>query len=358
MLLLWWALCACVWVVAAHGDGVACRKCGAPVAKLSSQLPVLPKHVGTAKTNAMEDGGGIVQTVSVSNDLNQEFDLAVFASARVKSIAPAIANAAAAEFAKDDNSFFPGHAAHAVDCPVCGNFLGWGFDRVALPTAPKPCKLTVEAAMRADLEAQPCLTRVVTGGYWSVEYCHKLQVTQFHPVSSTERSPAYSLGQFDPALPQQQQGEPSIVTGAPGATGKRRQITHEFVSGQRCDETNLPRTTTVRLVCCVNKPGATHQALIAAFREPRVCVYEMVVCLPSLCLVDGFLPENASPVVVTGAACKALHGATEDAEEDGEKEEEAGPKRFFALDVNSGVVSESSSDLLWASNVPLVLGNV
>ncbi|KAH9260347.1 hypothetical protein BASA81_001517 [Batrachochytrium salamandrivorans] len=350
MLLLWWALCVLVGVGLAHG-GVACRKCGAPITKLSSQLPTLPDHIGTAKTGLMEDGGGIVQTVSVSDDMNQDFDLAVFASARVKSIAPA---AAAAEFGKDHHSFFPGHAWHAVECPVCSNFLGWGFDRLALPTTPKQCALTVEAAIRADLEPQPCLTRVVTGGYWSVEYCHKLQVTQFHPVSSTERNPAYSLGQFDPAL--QQQVEPTVVTGAPGAMGKRRQIKQEFVAGQHCDETNLPRSTTVRLVCCANKPGAAHQALIAAFREPRVCVYEMVVCLPSLCLVEGFLPDNVNPVTVTTAACKALHHHEEEEEEGTEGEK--GPKRFFALDVNSGVVSESSSDLLWADNVPLVLSNV
>ena len=340
---------------------VLCRRCGATITKLQNAL----KEEDTPPTNGEsheiqldEDLGDVKKLVRLSNGVGQTFDLALFRTAQVKTIP-------ATRSIKD--SFFPGYAWRVAECPVCGAFLGWSFDRPAhchhqetsvttTTTTADQSKVSAKTNEESHVDidailnkafAFTCLTKSL--GYWNVEWCHKKHVTQFHiPGPTLQRNPEYSLGQFD-----------SVVdTGADGKLqpGTRRQIEQKFKNGQKCDETSTGRSSIVTLMCCAqyhNSANLHQSAFIASFREPFICMYELVVCVPELCAIPDFVPKAQS--TSASVSTHAQTATSDDAVCASGAPPAKSPRWFYGFDW-SALVCEKSSDMSWTRTLRPMLG--
>lgn len=105
------------------------------------------------------------------------------------------------------------------------------------------------------------------------------------------------------------------------------QMTDHFTGGQRCDETNEHRRTSVHFVCCTRSSDAAAPAVSIAGKPPRhglsaahgpsntpsvifidhveetqTCQYDVTVCVPKLCRTPSDTPSMASPSVSSAAA--------------------------------------------------------
>jgi Glucosidase II beta subunit-like protein len=278
----------------ARAEEVLCRRCGTTISRLSNVLnpaETPPASSKAEKVRLVDNIEGLESLTRLSNRVGQTFDMALFRTAQVKTV-PSTRSIV--------DSFYPGYAWRVAECPVCGAFLGWSFDRPAECHDHTPDVIPEETHQKLSeggnekkSAPQEVLDRVFANhclikslGYWNVEWCHKKQITQFHiPGPTLKRDPEYSLGSYPFAK------EPEIK-----AEAGRRQIVQRFTGGQRCDETGVSRSTTVSLTCCAQSHQATggpHQtAFIANFREPSVCSYEMTICVPELCSIAEFLPPS------------------------------------------------------------------
>jgi hypothetical protein len=80
-----------------------------------------------------------------------------------------------------------------------------------------------------------------------------------------------------------------------GTLGERLVVYQEFNHGQHCDETNKARISRATVMCCVNYPfklSPRGEPFVASTKETRVCEYDLVVCVPALCELEGFKPMS------------------------------------------------------------------
>jgi len=230
------------------------------------------------------------------------------------------------------DTFFPGYGWRPVECPICGAHLGWHFDRGTncRPEDEPPAHENAAVAMRKI--GRYCLSKSL--GYWVVEWCNRDKVVQYH-VEHNMRKPEYSLGTFVEAIAAVD-GDLEDFAKLPGVPGRRLHHLQRFDGGQRCDETNGPRSTRVIAVCCRDSASAVGDFSIADFRETSVCQYSLTICVPDLCRVKGF-----SPVLANQEECRAVPPGSVDA--------------FVALDVES-TVADPSTEMKWAEGIKPVVG--
>ena len=195
-------------------------------------------------------------------------------------------------------------------------------------------------------------------GYWMYEWCYERHVRQFHlepqaagaasssslpnganlvTVAGTKylKHPDWSLGGWKKVAHTSKAGRKKYLwpdTRQKGATKEPKFVSHLFIDGQQCDETNDNRRTEVRLVCCdeTKKEGeeekkkkteeekkkevqkkekvkpnvkgvksAWHGVVIRSIQETSTCRYRMEVCVPLLCQRDDFRPLSMERPVPT-----------------------------------------------------------
>ena len=339
---------------------VLCRRCGATITKSANALASdsTPPSNGKDIPIVLEDdtASDAMKKVSrLSNRVGQTFDVALFRTAQVKTV-PTTRSI--------QDSFFPGYAWRVAECPVCGAFLGWSFDRPAhchsdphdmpdtssgsqpaLPVRAVANEANVDVgAILNQVFATSCLTK--TSSWWHVEYCYKKHVVQYHMDAQMKRNPEWSLGKFSH---ERDTGESSAVE-----SKVKRQVEQEFINGQRCDETNSPRSSTVSLTCCAqyHLGASLHQApFIASVREPVLCKYEIVICVPELCAIPGFAPKPKEPATSTTSTSPT----NDDAVCASGNPPKGSPRWFYGFDW-SALIEESSSDMTWTRTVRPMVG--
>lgn len=152
-------------------------------------------------------------------------------------------------------------------------------------------------------------------GWWSYEWCHGSKVTQFHvhvesgkqiqlqditSLGSFSKSTIYEDGDPD-AQPELNDAVAEKVKQFTGETEDDPKevavVVYDFENGDKCPETNRPRTTKVKLKCCPLKrmnrlkravlfhgdQVASNIAAITKMQETSVCNYYLEVCTPLLC---------------------------------------------------------------------------
>ena len=229
------------------------------------------------------------------------------------------------------DTYFPGYGWRPVECPVCSGHLGWLFDLGSTCRTNEEIGTENAAQVMRRLGKQ-CLTKSL--GYWIVEWCNREYVKQFH-VEGHQRRPEYSLGAFSESVASVDSDLEEFQK-LPGIPGKRNYHLQRYELGQRCDETNAPRSTRVMAVCCRDHASGVGDLSIVDFREVAVCSYSIILCVPDLCRVKGF-----SPVIAEQDDCKAVPQGAVDS--------------FVALDW-SAVVAEFSKEMEWASSIKPVVG--
>jgi len=368
-------ICLSLAVVIAHGDhddkvDVLCRRCGATITQLNLALPAEEAPPDNGKSDALVDNDfdetGNRKLLKFRNKVGQTFDVALFKSAHVNAVA---------QTRSVQDSFFPGFAWRIAECSTCGAFLGWAYDRPghcpnhhSHEKPEQPAKGTVsaeDAGPATDPEAvldalfqSNCLQKALV--YWHVEWCHKRSIKQFHIAGATmRRDPEYSLGEYS-----LEKGSRIVDSNLnmliPGTIGVRKMIEHVFTDGQRCDETKQPRSTIVSVTCCTNyhqSLGPLNRPFIASLREPEICKYEMLICVPDLCLIPGFAPP-ASSKTNTAASSQTFPpgGAISDELVCASGRPPRGSPTFFLGFDWSTLVTDKSQDMFWTQTLHPVIG--
>ena len=361
------------------GGHVVCRKCGNEIAHTDDAFPTDGLSF-LAKTPLEAPREEDPPMSLFTNRVGISFDVASFLKAR--------ARPSGAVHARD--SFFPGYTWRTVNCHVCGSHVGWYFERPdqcrnhqhghggggdgqrqpptnqgTTPTAPvRDSSQAVGGGESASTtllsRAQNILDNVVSGrcleknnGYWIVEWCNARKVTQYHlerSVNPMVRHPEYSLGTFS---------SQRVVVDGPtlkGAPAVRTYVVQEFTNGQRCDETQAPRTSRVNLVCCAASSTAAGSGIgnvVVGYEEKALCAYELTVCLPELCDLPEFMPpgpQREQSEALSAALAKEVCVAGEDLPA-------WAPRSFFGLSWSS-LVAMQGSEYRWARNLKPVLGVV
>lgn len=359
--MIWSALGVFLWLVGAvavAGHEILCRRCGAVISDhehLLTEDQSPPYYSGELKAVAKDQSqDGIEQVREVTNAVGQSFEVALFKNAAVNSVY---------HTKSIQDSFFPGYAWQIAECPHCKSFVGWSFDR------PSHCHAQVpsEADIVMTESAETVLNRVFArhqnhgcllkaSGYWTMEFCFQKEVTQFHVESakSRNRDPSYSLGTFTTTREIKADSEMSFHI--PGSLGARRYVEQKFENGQKCDETGNSRSSTAILICCVNyhhSLGPINTMFLATIREPALCQYELVVCIPELCPIPGFEPKP--PATLASSTEEDSGSLTDDKICSSGIPPETCPSKFYALDWSS-LIAEDSADILWTRTIEPILG--
>mmetsp|Transcript_3828 Transcript_3828/g.14916 ORF Transcript_3828/g.14916 Transcript_3828/m.14916 type:complete len:465 (-) Transcript_3828:1564-2958(-) len=155
-----------------------------------------------------------------------------------------------------------------------------------------------EEAEKETEEQRPWISRldgvcgVFTKGWWTFQWCHRDEIIQYHLHATGVREPIWSLGKYvDPES--STDVESAGVAAADLDEGET--LRDFFDGGQRCDETDGPRHTTVRYRCCNSadhgramREGGVQNAKAASahvlsVEERQVCEYEITICAVALC---------------------------------------------------------------------------
>lgn len=148
------------------------------------------------------------------------------------------------------------------------------------------------------LEGKNCLTGGT--GWWKYEFCYGKYVRQFH-VDKFGSKTSILLGVFDEKAHKEfLQLHPEK---RPKPKAQRKQISHFYNSGSKCDKTGQQRQTEVVLKCLENAQSRSTVSLYLL--EPKVCSYILGVESPLICVIfdkvddDGLVPRTETSEELT-----------------------------------------------------------
>jgi len=158
-----------------------------------------------------------------------------------------------------------------------------------------------EASMRAvkELENFKEVCVLEDRSYWKTKICHLKGATQFEGANLETSKFVYSLGIYSP-----QERDVKIFSSKFDSLEEFLFFEVHFNNGQKCDETDAPRSMKVQYFCC----GSETKSLIPTLKfisETEVCSYVSIFCWPVLCDM-GFVPRGSSNAWVALESIKGL----------------------------------------------------
>lgn len=185
----------------------------------------------------------------------------------------------------------------------------------------------------------------LNGGYWTYAYCFGDKIIQYHesePVYNRAKKHTPTFPEYVYVLARQLNasgkkvtienqalkmdfqldektfeisdghGDPfTAVILAQGPSISQKVLKHTLSNGEICDLTKEPRKVDVIYKCDpVNNRGRVQ---IIDVEEIQTCHYQMVVNVPRLCDLEGFMPKNQEEDAVKELDCKSIEAHGDDA---------------------------------------------
>jgi hypothetical protein len=106
---------------------------------------------------------------------------------------------------KSVSALFPSYQWTPIVCPQCQMQLGWLLQDSASGTKSdkKPARRSggrgggKDGAEKDTLHAMEKRCLFFPQGYWTVRFCHKVDVIQYHQEPNGQKAPIYNLGAYD-----------------------------------------------------------------------------------------------------------------------------------------------------------------
>ncbi|CAD7699983.1 unnamed protein product [Ostreobium quekettii] len=152
--------------------------------------------------------------------------------------------------------------------------------------------------------------------WWAYEVCYQHYVRQFHQEDDSAGM-EFLLGKFDGET----RSDREVKVDESATSKNNRYVSHRYVSGDICEETQSPRETEVRYFC--EERTSVSTTSITTITEGPTCKYTININTPLLCRHPEFQMKDNTHAIL----CHPLNPkkAAPTTDEDGSKEECVSP---------------------------------